>query len=91
MSRPGNFEGHNILNLPKSLDLIAQIKRLDIEALLELDSARQKLLAVRGKRVRPGLDDKVLVAWNGLMIDALARDESTHVAEGRTNNDCLAS
>src|SRR4029079_3130050 len=73
VTNPGNFEGQNILNLPKSLDLIAQIKRLDIGALLELDSARQKLLAVRDKRVRPGRDDKVLVSWNGLMIDALAR------------------
>jgi len=34
---------------------------------------RAKLLAVRGRRVWPGLDDKVLVSWNGLMIDALAQ------------------
>jgi uncharacterized protein len=33
---------------------------------------RQKLLAARGKRVRPGLDDKILADWNGLMIAALA-------------------
>ena len=32
---------------------------------------RAKLLAVRDKRVRPGLDDKVLADWNGLMIAAL--------------------
>ena len=32
-----------------------------------------KLFAVREKRVRPGRDDKVIVAWNGLMIDAMAR------------------
>lgn len=33
---------------------------------------RQKLLAARGRRVRPGLDDKILADWNGLMIAALA-------------------
>ncbi|MGH8278328.1 MAG: thioredoxin domain-containing protein [Gammaproteobacteria bacterium] len=37
-----------------------------------LDSAQHKLLAVRQQRVRPGLDDKVLTAWNGLMIRGLA-------------------
>ncbi len=38
-----------------------------------LADSRAKLLAVRERRVHPGLDDKVLVAWNGLMIDALAQ------------------
>jgi hypothetical protein len=39
----------------------------------ELAASRAKLLAARAKRIAPGLDDKVLVAWNGLMIDALAQ------------------
>jgi len=38
-----------------------------------LDALRRKLLEVRAKRVRPGLDDKVLTGWNGLMISTLAR------------------
>jgi uncharacterized protein len=61
----GNFEGHNILN------------RLRTPAAGEADEARlaalrEKLLAARGTRVRPGLDDKVLADWNGLLIAALA-------------------
>jgi hypothetical protein len=61
----GNFEGHNILNrikhLPRSMEDEARLSPL-----------RAKLLAARTQRVRPGLDDKVLADWNGLMIAALA-------------------
>ena len=38
-----------------------------------LQEARARLLATRATRVRPGLDDKILVAWNGLMIRGLLR------------------
>ncbi len=61
----GNFEGHNILNRLK-----APPRDASDEA--RLTALRAKLLAVRDKRVRPGLDDKVLADWNGLMIAALA-------------------
>jgi uncharacterized protein YyaL (SSP411 family) len=39
---------------------------------LRFESARTRLLAARGKRVRPHLDDKVLTSWNGMMISAFA-------------------
>jgi uncharacterized protein YyaL (SSP411 family) len=61
----GNFEGHNIPNRLKSLDL-----GNDDEA--RFRALREKLLAQRAGRIRPGLDDKVLADWNGLMIAALA-------------------
>jgi uncharacterized protein YyaL (SSP411 family) len=74
VSDVGNFEGRNILNLPKTLEQNATILRRDPEELAaELAESREKLFAAREKRVRPGRDDKVIVAWNGLMIDALAR------------------
>jgi uncharacterized protein YyaL (SSP411 family) len=73
----GNFEGKNILNRLRFLqrvnadantarprDLVAEEPRLA--------ALRQKLLEARAHRVRPGLDDKVLADWNGLMIAALA-------------------
>jgi uncharacterized protein YyaL (SSP411 family) len=73
VSDAGNFEGKNILNLPKSIEQSAQLKRIDPAALKQqLADDRAKLFAAREKRVRPGRDDKVLVAWNGLLIDALA-------------------
>ena len=65
VSPEGNFEGHNILNvlkgLPRSKDDDAKLAML-----------RSLLHDERSKRIRPGLDDKVLADWNGLMIAALA-------------------
>jgi uncharacterized protein len=60
----GNFEGHNILNRLRPLPRTEQDEA-------RLAGLREKLLAVRATRVRPGLDDKVLADWNGLMIAAL--------------------
>ncbi len=62
----GNFESHNILNRLK--DLPRSMK--DETRLAPL---REKLLGRRANRIRPGLDDKVLTDWNGLMIAALAQ------------------
>ena len=42
----------------------------------ELRNGREKLLAIRRNRIRPGLDDKVLVSWNSLAIDVFARAAS---------------
>jgi uncharacterized protein YyaL (SSP411 family) len=61
----GNFEGHNILNRLKPME------RSEADE-TRLAALREKLLAARAARVRPGLDDKVLADWNGLMIAALA-------------------
>jgi uncharacterized protein YyaL (SSP411 family) len=65
VSAEGNFEGHNILNLLKHLP-----RSTEIEARLAM--LRGKLFMLREKRIRPGLDDKVLADWNGQMIAALA-------------------
>jgi uncharacterized protein len=70
----GNFEGRNILNLPKTLQQSAKILGRDEKELsAELASSRQQLFEVREQRVHPGKDDKIIVSWNGLMIDALSR------------------
>ncbi len=62
----GNFEGHNILNRLDAIEL------RDAETERRLAAMREKLLARRAARVRPGFDDKVLADWNGLMISGLA-------------------
>jgi len=66
----GNFEGHNILNrlkdLPRNID-----RTKSAEEEKTLAENRAALHKIRENRVRPGLDDKVLADWNGLMIAAL--------------------
>jgi uncharacterized protein YyaL (SSP411 family) len=88
VSARGNFEGHNILNrlndLPHSKEIETRLAML-----------RERLLIVRNKRVRPGLDDKVLADWNGLMIAALVNagamlQEPTWIEHGRRAFDFIA-
>ena len=74
----GNFEGHNILNklkhLPRSMKegWEAAFAAEDApDAAARFSMLRGKLLKERDKRIRPGLDDKVLADWNGLMIAGL--------------------
>ncbi|MDX2163149.1 MAG: thioredoxin domain-containing protein [bacterium] len=69
----GNFEGHNILYVPNDDDIAAARLGLTVDALrTRLNAIRDKLFAERTHRVHPGLDDKIIVAWNGLMLASLA-------------------
>jgi uncharacterized protein YyaL (SSP411 family) len=70
----GEFAGRNILYLEKPISEAAGMLNKDGEELRQkLARARQKLLARRNSRVRPHLDDKIITAWNGLMMSALAQ------------------
>ena len=64
VSDEGNFEGHNILNR------LRRVERSQADE-ARLAALRKILLNARAGRVRPGLDDKVLADWNGLMIASL--------------------
>jgi uncharacterized protein YyaL (SSP411 family) len=69
----GEFEGKNILVVRRSVEETAghfAKPAEEIETILA--KGRGKLLAVRSRRPRPPLDDKILTAWNGLMISALS-------------------
>jgi uncharacterized protein YyaL (SSP411 family) len=86
----GNWEGTNILNLPRPLDQAAAALGRDLDGLTaDLANDRARLLAARDQRVPPGKDTKVLTSWNGLMITALAegsrvlKDERYLDAAGR--------
>ncbi len=70
----GNFEDHSHPNPLKNLNVLSIVdpKLTDADKAL-LSSARKKMDAVRDKRIRPHLDDKILSSWNGLMLGAMAR------------------
>jgi uncharacterized protein YyaL (SSP411 family) len=70
----GNWEGKNILHRQKTDGQDARLLHLEEGALRDLLArAKRKVFEAREKRVKPGRDEKVLTAWNGLMLDALAQ------------------
>ena len=94
VTEQGNFEGRNILHVDEDLDALAA--RPDarpgyIESLQDvLASARQRLFAAREQRVKPARDEKILAAWNGLMMRAFAEagaalDRPDYIAAARRN------
>ncbi|HYO92030.1 MAG TPA: thioredoxin domain-containing protein, partial [Pyrinomonadaceae bacterium] len=69
----GNFEGQNILNVTRPIEKVAREANITVEHLLEaLERGRRKLFDVRERRIKPHRDEKVLTAWNGLMLASFA-------------------
>ena len=77
VSGPGNFEGRNILHVADGPEAAGRSLGLAGDALLDrLRPMRARLLEERSARVPPATDDKVLTAWNGLALRALAEAAS---------------
>jgi uncharacterized protein YyaL (SSP411 family) len=69
----GNFEGRSVLSTPRAMADVADRLGIDEAALGEaIVRIRASLLAAREQRTRPGRDEKVIAAWNGLMLTAFA-------------------
>ena len=91
----GNWEGRNILHVAgdrRTLPSRLGISEDDYRS--RLTGAREKLFDVRGKRVRPARDEKVLTAWNGLMLAAVAEaaavlDSDEYLRAAQANADLL--
>ncbi len=85
----GNFEGRNILRVAMDAANLAREEGLDAAEFGEmLGRAKARLLTIRNERVAPGLDDKILTSWNGLMLAAFAeaagvlgREDYAEIAE----------
>ena len=73
VTEAGNFEGSNIFYRASKPEALAEQYSMDVETVEKrLAEARELLLQTRRQRIHPGLDDKVLTAWNGLTLIALA-------------------
>jgi uncharacterized protein len=69
----GNWEGSNVLWRPEPVGAVAIRYGMDpAELEASVAEARQALFDARGRRVRPGTDDKILISWNALAIRAFA-------------------
>ena len=88
-----NFEGY-AWNLRVAAPLPEVAARLGLpvaEAQARLDAGKAALLAARGARVRPGLDDKILTSWNALAIQGLARAARALAEPGWADLACAAA
>ena len=87
----GNFEGANHLRLAAGAGEVAERFGIGPDEVRRIVAdAKEKLLAVRDRRIRPGLDDKVVTAWNGLALRAFAEagailGEPRYLDAGRNN------
>jgi uncharacterized protein len=89
VTQGGNFEGKNILYVPNDDIMIAERLGLSVDDLhAALERIKGKLYTHRSQRIAPGLDDKILASWNGMMLASLAeaarilnRDDYRQAAE----------
>jgi uncharacterized protein len=73
VSEVGNFEDLNILHIDEELDAIARLMNVTPERLAEaVERGRKALFEEREKRIKPYRDEKILTAWNGLMMRSFA-------------------
>ena len=70
---PGNWEHRSIPNRLRPIEAVAKELNLTLDELYEtIHRVRPLLYRARQERVPPGLDDKIITAWNGMMISAMA-------------------
>jgi uncharacterized protein YyaL (SSP411 family) len=73
ISEEGNFEGRNILNrMIDQADAAKMFAKPADEIARAIDTIKSRMFAAREKRIKPGRDEKILAAWNAMMIAAFA-------------------
>ena len=97
ITEAGNFEGKNIPNITRSLEDIAAAQGISVSELQDsLNRSKRKLFELREKRVKPDRDEKVLTAWNGLMMASFAEagvvlDRADYTEAARRNAEFVLS
>ena len=97
VSRRGNFEGRNILNVPRKPETVAAEHGISIAELdAQIEQARTILYRRRLDRIPPTTDDKIITSWNALAIRAFAEagarlNRHDWIDIARTNADFLSS
>lgn len=73
ITEAGNFEGKNIPNVTRRLEDVAVAHHISVAELqASLDESKRILFDLREKRIKPDRDEKILTAWNGLMMASFA-------------------
>lgn len=93
ISQDGNFEGTNVLHRQRPWPELAEDLGIKLDELRgKLDRIEEELLKARQKRTPPATDDKVLVSWNALMLQAFAeagrylqRNDYLEIAQANAN------
>lgn len=82
----GNWEGNTVLQRALDDATLAARFKTDVETVsAKLADSHSKLLSTRALRIRPGTDDKVLTAWNGLMLASIAEVARVFALESNSN------
>jgi uncharacterized protein YyaL (SSP411 family) len=93
----GNFEGENILNVTRTIEDVAVAQNVSVAELqASLNESRRILFELREKRIKPDRDEKILTAWNGLMMASFAEagivlDRSDYTEAARRNAEFVLS
>jgi uncharacterized protein YyaL (SSP411 family) len=97
ITESGNFEGKNIPNVTRSFEEVASASGVTVAELqASLNESRRKLFELRETRLKPDRDEKVLTAWNGLMLASFAEagvilKRPDYTAAARRNAEFLLS
>ena len=89
----GNFEGKNIPNVTRPIETVAVANKITVEQLEEsLAQSRRTLFELREQRIKPDRDEKIITAWNGLMLPSFAEagvvlNRPDYTAAARRNAD----
>ncbi|MBS1574785.1 MAG: thioredoxin domain-containing protein [Bacteroidetes bacterium] len=74
ITQKGNWEGKNIPRLKKKLEDFVETNSMDPVYLKEIiNGGKKALLKERSKRIKPGLDDKIILGWNALICTAYCK------------------